>query len=144
MHINFARLLHLLERANAVQEFKTNPDFVKLVIGFKRVSNIIKDESEIYSIQQFALTEPAEQALFIALNALENQVDAALERMDYTCVLRHLVDMRPAIDRFFDDVLVNSEEVSLRNNRYALLQAIRQAFLKVADLSLLVVEGDKK
>jgi glycyl-tRNA synthetase beta chain len=52
-----------------------------------------------------------------------------------------LVSIRIVIDKFFDDVLVNAEDESLRNNRYALLQSIRKAFLNVADLSLLVVEG---
>ncbi len=141
MHIDFGNILFLLERAKAVQDFKVNSDFVKLVIGFKRVSNIIKDEKAILSISETQFIEPAETELFTALRKLESSIEIELEQLNFTQVLNHLVSIRPAIDRFFDDVLVNAEDEKLRLNRYALLQEIRNAFLKVADISLLVVEG---
>ncbi|MFB3844856.1 MAG: glycine--tRNA ligase subunit beta [Candidatus Cloacimonadaceae bacterium] len=141
MHIDFGNLLHLIERAKAVQAFKSDADFVKLVIGFKRVSNIIKAEERNLTIDASLFQEEAERALYQALQELEKKVERKLEQLDYTGVLRELVEIRADIDRFFDDVLVNSDDLNLRQNRYALLQKIRKAFLKVADLSLLVVEG---
>jgi len=141
MHIDFGNLLHLIQRAKALQNFKLNEDFVKLVIGFKRVSNIIKDEKNQLVIQEKLLKEPAEISLFNAIQNLEDQIEADLSRLNYKQVLNHLVGIRTAIDLFFDDVLVNIEDEQLRLNRYALLQEIRKAFLKVADLSILVVEG---
>ncbi len=141
MHIDFGNLLHLMERARALQNFKTNEDFVKLVIGFKRVSNIIKDEKQTLEINESLLKEPAEQALHTALKTLEKDIKKELEQLKYAEVLNHLVGIRTAIDKFFDDVLVNVDDMELRKNRYALLQEIRKAFLMVADLSLIVVEG---
>lgn len=141
MHIDFGNLLHLMERAKALQNFKTNDDFVKLVIGFKRVSNIIKDEKQKLDIKDNLLLEPAEQALHTSLKTLEKDIKKELEQLKYTEVLNHLVGIRTAIDKFFDDVLVNIDDMELRMNRYALLQEIRKAFLMVADLSLIVVEG---
>jgi len=141
MHIDFGNLLHLLERAKAVQSFKANEDFVKLVIGFKRVFNIIKDEKQQLGMDEQKFADAAEKELFNALGQLEQDIAGKLQHLDYTAVLNCLVVIRSAIDKFFDDVLVNVEDIQLRNNRYALLQAIRRAFLQVADLSLLVVEG---
>jgi len=141
MHIDFGNLLHLIQRAKALQDFKANEDFIKLVIGFKRVSNIIKDEKKQLSIQENLLQEPAEIALNKELKALETKIEKDLMQLNYTGVINHLVGIRTAIDKFFDDVLVNVEDEQLRQNRYALLQNIRMAFLQVADLSLLVVEG---
>lgn len=141
MHIDFGNILHLLERAKAVQDFKSNEDFVKLVIGFKRVSNIIKDEKSQLYINENLFQEVAEAALYKSILELEDAIDDDLSKLNYTGVLNHLVSIRPAIDKFFDDVLVNVDEAQLRLNRYALLLEIRNAFLKVADISLLVVEG---
>jgi glycyl-tRNA synthetase beta chain len=141
MHIEFGNILHLLERAKAVQDFKANEDFIKLVIGFKRVSNIIKDEKAQLSIKESLFTEQAETKLFTTLGLLESKIEAELEKLNYTQVLNQLVSIRPVIDKFFDDVLVNTDDDKLRLNRYALLLEIRKAFLQVADISLLVVEG---
>jgi glycyl-tRNA synthetase beta chain len=141
MHIDFGNLLHLLERSKALQNFKINEDFVKLVIGFKRVSNIIKDEKQLLSVDEKLFSEPSETALYAALKQLGKDIETELEQLNYSGVLTRLVAIRPAIDKFFDDVLVNTDDEQLRRNRYALLQAIRRAFLQVADLSLLVVEG---
>lgn len=141
MHIDFGNLLHLIRRASALHDFKSDEDFIKLVIGFKRVSNIIKDEKKQLALEQNLLQEPAEIALNAALQALETKIESDLTQLNYTGVIKHLVGIRAAIDKFFDDVLVNVEDEQLRRNRYALLQKIRQAFLQVADLSLLVVEG---
>jgi glycyl-tRNA synthetase beta chain len=141
MHINFGNLLHLVQRAKALQVFKANEDFVKLVIGFKRVSNIIKDEKQQLIVDDKLFAEPSETALHLSLLQLDKDIKSELDHLNYTGVLEKLVAIRSAIDKFFDDVLVNIEDEKLRKNRYALLQAIRRAFLQVADLSLLVVEG---
>ncbi len=141
MHIDFGNLLHLIERARALQQYKAQDGFVRLVIGFKRVSNIIKDEKQQLKISEKLLAEPAEKALHSVLLRLEKDIETELGKLHYTEVLNHLVGIRAAIDKFFDDVLVNTEDEQLRQNRYALLQQVRRAFLKVADLSLLVVEG---
>jgi glycyl-tRNA synthetase beta chain len=141
MHIDFGNILYLLERAKAVQAFKAKADFIKLVIGFKRVSNIIKDEKAQLNINETLFTEPAETELFKALKQLESKIEVELDKLNYTQVLNHLVSIGPVIDKFFDDVLVNSDDEQQRLNRYALLLEIRKAFLQVADISLLVVEG---
>lgn len=141
MHIDFGSILHLIQRADALQKFKTHEDFIKLVIGFKRVSNIIKEEKQILKVDDSNLKEPAEINLFNALKVLESDIEKELIILHYEKVLTLLVGIRVFIDKFFDDVLVNTDEIILKQNRYALLQEIRNQFLKVADLSILAVEG---
>jgi glycyl-tRNA synthetase beta chain len=144
MHIEYGKLIHLLERAISLQSFKSNADFVRLVVGFKRVSNIIKDVKAIKAVDVETFIESAESELYAALLSLEQSIAVDLQLMNYTAVLEHLVSIRAAIDRFFDEVLVNTDDELVKQNRFALLSAIRSAFLQVADLSLIVVEGDKK
>jgi glycyl-tRNA synthetase beta chain len=83
------------------------------------------------------LVEPAEHALHAALIALNPEVSAALTARQYDRALSKLATLRPTIDAFFADVMVNAEDVALRTNRLALVAAVRTAFAGVADLSRL-------
>jgi glycyl-tRNA synthetase beta chain len=53
--------------------------------------------------------------------------------------MEELVRFGAYIDSFFDKVLVNVDDAALRENRYALLWAIRRVFLQVADLAEIVI-----
>jgi glycyl-tRNA synthetase beta chain len=65
------------------------------------------------------------------------EVDRALARRDYSGALARLATLRPAVDGFFDGVMVNAEDVALRRNRLALLAQVRHHFARIADLSCL-------
>ena len=140
MHINTAHLVELKYRALALQNYRIKADFIKLVVGFKRVSNIIAE------VKTFAAPEPSlfeqeeEKALYEELGHISKGIKGALPKHDYPLAIEILVRYGSFIDSFFDKVLVNTEDPAIRNNRYNLLQLIRKEFLQVADLSLLVIE----
>ena len=73
----------------------------------------------------------ARQARELALEILEAQVDAE--------ALRVLASAKSSVDRFFDDVLVMTEDPALRANRLALLRGLAEALNGVADISKLAV-----
>jgi len=142
MHVDLSNVPDLLRRARALQGFRAREDFIGLVLGFKRVSNIITGETVTGTANPALFVEPAEAALHKGAATLEQQIAKHLERHDYHAVLEDLTSFRSTIDRFFDDVLVNSEDDALRANRHRLLARIRALFLRVADLARLVVEGE--
>ena len=84
-----------------------------------------------------ALREPAEKALHEALAGIVAEVERALAKRDYAAALARLATLRPAVDGFFDGVMVNAEDPALRRNRLALLAQVRQQFTRIADLSCL-------
>ena len=84
-----------------------------------------------------ALRENAEIRLFDAVRGLRESVGAATARREYTAALGQLAQLRPAVDGFFDQVMVNAEDPKLRANRLALLAGLRELFGGVADLSRL-------
>ncbi|PKN79453.1 MAG: glycine--tRNA ligase subunit beta [Candidatus Cloacimonetes bacterium HGW-Cloacimonetes-1] len=142
MCIDPRSIVELQNRASALQQIRSEADFVKLVIGFKRVSNIIAAVTE-HSNPNPELFELAEEgALLVALQTLHQAIDVEFVRHNYPGILLHLVAMGANIDAFFDAVLVNCENEDLRRNRYALLSMVRAEFLRFADLSLIVVEND--
>ncbi len=83
------------------------------------------------------LTEPAEQKLAEAVRTLETQVGPLFKAGDYAQALKRLAGLRPAVDEFFDKVMVMVDEADVRNNRLALLNRLSRLFLNVADISRL-------
>ncbi|MBN2461792.1 MAG: glycine--tRNA ligase subunit beta [Candidatus Cloacimonetes bacterium] len=141
MHIDYSDLVDLLRRARDLQDFKQRDDFNRLVIGFKRVSNIIAAEKE-FSLPDISLfQEPAEFDLYHGYEKLGGEVDKLLKSKNYHKIMELLVGFGPVIDKFFDDVLVNVENEKLRKNRYFLLAQIRSLFRKTADIAKIVLAG---
>ena len=144
MHIDFSNIPDLIKRAEVLQKFKQREDFIRLVLGFNRVSNIITEVDEFKEINTTLFQEDTEIKLFEKFLSLKEIINKKLLQKDYDSVLNELVDFSSFIDNFFDDVMVNVEDKNLRNNRYHLLSKIRELFLKVADLAKIVVEGETK
>ena len=52
-----------------------------------------------------------------------------------------LVELKPAIDEFFEAVMVNVDDKTIRSNRLSLLKEVDEMFLSFADFSQIVVQG---
>ncbi|RMF98148.1 MAG: glycine--tRNA ligase subunit beta [Gammaproteobacteria bacterium] len=131
------------QRLLAVHEFMTLDAAASLAAANKRIANILKGAPDgADEVDPALLREPAEQALYAALQALADAHARQLAARDYRALLTGLAGLREAVDRFFDEVLVMAEDERLRRNRLALLRRLRRLFLDVADLSLVpVAEG---
>jgi len=123
----------------AVRAFSTLPEAPALAAANKRVGNILKKvEGEVKAeVKTNLLTEPAEIALNEALSEVKPQADKLFESGDYTNSLKALAALKAPVDDFFDNVMVNADDVNLKNNRLALLNQLHQAMNRVADLSKL-------
>ncbi len=143
LHIEGSSIASLKQRAMDLQSFKTNPEFVTLVLGFKRVSNIIAKVDSICDFSESLLVDEAEKALYNEYIKLSDNVRVNLVKGAYRKIMDSLVDFGTCIDRFFDEVLVNTDNEEIRNNRYSLLSKIRELFLNVSDLNKIVVEGNE-
>lgn len=125
------------QRIRAVQAFSALPQASKLADSNKRVANILaKSESDVASsVDESLLVEPAEQELYRAVSQAQTAVEPLLARADYTQILQTLASLDEPLTQFFEGVMVNSEELALKNNRLALLKQVRALFLTVADIS---------
>ena len=133
------RPLDFDQRLAAVRAFRRLPESASLAAANKRIRNILrKAETAIPGRHdQALLQEPAEQALAAAIGKLELVVSPLFENREYTEALRELAALQAPVDRFFDDVMVMSDDTALRDNRLALLNALSDLFLQVADISRL-------
>lgn len=142
MHIDHSNIPDLIIRAEALQELKKQEDFIKLVLGFKRVSNIIAKVKATSNVKTEILKD-MELTLYSEYEDLEKKIKELLPDKNYKKILDEFVEYGSTIDNFFDEVLVNVEDLEIKQNRYNILFCIRELFLQVADLSKLVVEGEK-
>ena len=124
-------------RIRAVQAFSELTQAEKLADSNKRVANILaKSEVSVAdNVDEALLSEPAEQELYQAVQQAQTAVKPLLETADYTQVLQTLASLDAPLTQFFADVMVNSEDAALKNNRLALLKQVRSLFLTVADIS---------
>ncbi|EUJ11355.1 glycyl-tRNA synthetase beta chain [Methylophilaceae bacterium 11] len=126
-------------RLAAVRSFASLVEAPALAAANKRVGNILKKvEGELTTeVNANLLQEPAEKALADALTTVKPKADQLFESGDYTASLQALAVLKAPVDAFFDNVMVNADNVDLRNNRLALLNQLHQAMNRVADLSKL-------
>jgi glycyl-tRNA synthetase beta chain len=88
------------------------------------------------------LTDDAERVLYHALQSAQRDVAPLIRKRAYSDALRRLAELRTAVDAFFDDVMVMTEDDAVRMNRLTLLTELRALFLDVADISRLTPAQD--
>ena len=129
---------NIIERLQAVQAFAALPESASLAAANKRITNILKKaEGKPGAINATLLQEAAEQALYKAMTDVKPKVDAAFVQGDFTGALKTLAALRGEVDTFFNDVMVNADDLALRNNRLALLAELHSMLNQVADISKL-------
>ena len=132
--VTFDDPLDCKRRINALMAISGQEAFTVLAGAFKRVINIIKDNSET-SVQPALLSESAEQKLHAAYLAVREETAPLLAASDYEKALTVILKMKEPVDTFFEEVMVMVEDESVRANRLNLLTAIARLFLKIGDFS---------
>ena len=109
----------------------------------KRVKNITKGVPAARATGtpiQARLVEPAELTLWSQIDARAPGIRDAAARGDYREAFAGIAALQPAVTKFFDDVLVMAEDEQLRHARLALVAALRDLILAIADLSEIVAD----
>jgi glycyl-tRNA synthetase beta chain len=132
------RLGDVAKRLAAVRAFAVLPEAPALAAANKRISNILKKAPEVDAhVSEILLLELAEKALYAAMQDVAPKAQAQLAQGDYTASLQTLAALRAPVDAFFDEVMVNADQMDLRLNRQGLLKTLHNAMNRVADLSRL-------
>ena len=133
-----ARLGQVPKLLAALRAFTALPESPALAAANKRIGNILKKADEVDAhVNPALLKENAEQALYEVMQRLLPESEALFKAGDYTGSLQTLAALRSPVDAFFDDVMVNAEEMDVRLNRQGLLKCLHEAMNRVADLSRL-------
>ena len=136
-------LYRLIMRVKALEELLASEDGANLLIANRRAANIVsieakKDKSDFIGIPDpkvFELEE--ERALFAVLTELEKQVGDLIIKEDFQGAMKALASLRFPLDNYFENVIVNSENNNIRQNRLKTLSLVRKIMNQVADFSLI-------
>jgi glycyl-tRNA synthetase beta chain len=134
-------LVRLVARVEALQAFLKTDDGKNLLAGYKRAANILKAEEKkdaktfTSEVLEAHLSEPAEKSLFAALAAARAAITPSLEQEQFAAAMQQMAGLRVPVDAFFDDVKVNADDKSVRENRLNLLASLRATLHQVADFS---------
>jgi glycyl-tRNA synthetase beta chain len=133
-------------RAEAVSKVRDSDDFSSISSAFKRMKNILRQASEktkliAMRVNPASLREELEKELAALIPQTAAKVEKFRVARDYESALLEIAKLRPAIDKFFDKVMVMVDDDDLRANRLALLQTVVKEFSTIADFSEIVTEG---
>ncbi|MGC1474325.1 MAG: glycine--tRNA ligase subunit beta, partial [Terriglobales bacterium] len=133
-------------RAEAVSKVRGSADFESISSAFKRMKNILRQASEktkviAMRVDPAGLQEDSEKELAALIPRTAARVEKLRAGRDYEGALLEIAKLRPAIDKFFDKVMVMVDDNNLRANRLALLQTVVKEFSTIADFSEIVTEG---
>jgi len=133
-------------RAEAVTKVRPSADFESISIAFKRIKNILRQANETgkpvaTAVDSNMLQEGAEKELASQIPQVAESVESLRAQNNYEHALIEISKLRPAVDRFFDKVMVMVEDEQIRANRLALLQTLLANFSTIADFSEIVTEG---
>ena len=133
-------------RAEAVSKVRGSADFESISSAFKRMKNILRQAAEktkviAMRVDPAGLHEESEKELAAMIPQTVATVEQRRAARDYEGALLEVAKLRPAIDKFFDKVMVMVDDDNLRANRLALLQTVVKEFSTIADFSEIVTEG---
>ncbi|MDD4159894.1 MAG: glycine--tRNA ligase subunit beta [Synergistaceae bacterium] len=132
------RPLQAYRMADTLEKRSDEVWFADLITAAVRVKNLLnKAGSAPDNIEISKLVEPSEKELYEKLMLLEGEARDSVDKYDWEKLASVLAELAPVIAGFFNDVLVMDEDISLRNNRLALLKKCQDFFLLVGDFSLL-------
>jgi glycyl-tRNA synthetase beta chain len=139
-------IVNAVARAEAVSKVRGSTDFESISVAFKRIKNILRQADESgkrvgSEVNSDAFREDAEKKLGVLIPEIGQAVNRFKEAQDYSRALAEISRIRPAVDAFFDKVMVMVEDEELRANRLALLQTLLREFSTIADFSEIVTEG---
>lgn len=134
-------------RIKACQAFAALPAAASLASANKRIRNLLR---KAHTENAQALATPINPALFenaaetdllAALEALETSVNESINTAAYAEALELLAELKTPVDAYFEAVMVMADDPALRSNRLAMLKRLQQAFLAIADVSVLTELG---
>jgi glycyl-tRNA synthetase beta chain len=130
----------VMARCEAIAKVRPTENFEPLAVSFKRIRNILEKAGGVEGyaakpLEESRLEQGAEKDLFEAHKAVRAALQA---ESDYTKGLERIAALRPAVDRFFDDVLVMAKDEAVRENRLAFLARLLSELSTIADFSEIV------
>jgi glycyl-tRNA synthetase beta chain len=147
MAAGFDDVRDAIARAEALTSVRGGEDFLAISAAFKRIKNIVRqaeEKGEVFSSSSkdgrffIELVQPEEKALISAFEEVARKVNDLRAKRDYRAALETVATLRPAVDTFFDKVMVMAPDPKLRAARLGMIRQVREGLAGIADFSEIV------
>jgi glycyl-tRNA synthetase beta chain len=133
-------LVDALHRLEALKAIRRTKNFEPLAVSFKRIRKILEKAGPASSwrgsaVRPEVFTDPAERDLHRAATEAARKSGELKRVGKYREALQEIAELRPAVDRFFDEVMVMAPEEAVRKNRLTMLAELLREFSTIADFS---------
>jgi len=133
-------LVDAVKRLEALKAIRRTKNFEPLAVSFKRIRKIIEkagpaEKWQLPAVSPELFDADSERALHAAAESASRKASNDKRAGKYREALQTIAELRPAVDQFFQDVLVNAENEQVRRNRLTLLQSLLREFSTIADFS---------
>lgn len=138
--LQITNALDINRRVQAVHTFSQHEAAEALAAANKRVANILSKnngDKVVAEVSTHLLEQAEEKALAEQIQTKREAISPLMAKADYNAALTVLAELRPAVDAFFDNVMVMADDEAVRNNRLALLKQLHGLFVGIADISVL-------
>jgi glycyl-tRNA synthetase beta chain len=137
-------LVDVRSRVIALKAIRHSKDFEPLAVAFRRIRKILEkagvDGRRAGTVDTNLLQMEAERLLHSEAQQLAQRAGKHKRAGEYKEALEAISGLRPAVDRFFDDVLVMDKDEAVRKNRLALLAGLLKEFSTIADFAEMAAE----
>ena len=132
-------ILKTLNLAKVLTNARGTDGFQTIAQAFKRINNILKKNN--WDKEQFAdeLLQTDEEKALGSLIRNQN-MQALLDEEKNYATLDELMKFAPAVDNFFEKVMVMAEDIKIRENRLGLIACLRKVFLIIGDLGAIAAK----
>lgn len=137
---DFSNIYEAYLKISVLHDNRQKDDFIKLLTGLKRMSNITKDVKEFKAVDVSKLVDKEEKDLFAFYQEKKSACVDPIKKRDFAVVFGHLAAFKPVVDKFFDKVMVMAEDKSLQANRLALLKEISGFFRGILDFDRIIIK----
>jgi glycyl-tRNA synthetase beta chain len=135
LHLSFSNPLQsITARIEALAAAVKETAFPDFLLAVKRVNNIVPKAS-LPPVQESLFRQDEEKALYAALASAKNALVPAIAQSDFSAAIRAIIPLTPAINGFFDKVLVMDKVEEVKTNRLSLLREIWETVAPIADFS---------
>ncbi len=124
-------LLDIRERTETIQQLKSKEDFEDVMLTFRRVMNIIPEGFQ--PVKEIKPSNVYERELLDAYEKVKDEIEQLAKKKHYREAFLKIKELKPFVDRFFDNVLVMDKDEKLKNMRLSLLKTISDTLLKLSD-----------
>jgi glycyl-tRNA synthetase beta chain len=138
-------LVDAQHRLDALRAIRKSKNFEPLAVAFKRIRKILEKAGpeeawKTAGVSTSLFTGEEEGLLHAESQRVAGEAAGHKSARRYREALQVIAGLRPAVDRFFDKVLVMAEEEQVRRNRLTLLAGLLREFSTIADFAEIVTE----